>query len=432
MADIKISQLTAAVQVQDSDVLPMTSGSSTVKVSAQQLKSYATDGLDASDSAVLGSYVTAVSESNGVISVTREAADATPTENSNKMVKSGGVYSALSGKQNTLTFDNVPTSGSNNPVKSGGIYTALEGKEDALTFDSAPTQNSDNPVKSGGVFAALQNAGHTIKDDTTTYTKRQNLIFKGFYLDDDPTGDATIVSKNKPIPSWSNGSDADIIEALQKHYDGEIDLHDYWAVGDERTIDLSAMAATYVGESHPATTVTFVLMNAGGKKLSDGTTDCAFVVGMKEILYPAGWMNNTNTNNGSWSDTPRRTWCNNVFYNALPSSIKSIFKEFINATGRGGGMTSGTFNSTDYFALPAEIEVFGTNSVSISGEGTIFKYYETAANRTKIRTDTQENGAYWLRSPRSGNSTQFCYNDRGSVNYGGAYSNLGLSPFGCI
>lgn len=77
--------------------------------------------------------------------------DAEPTENSNKAVKSGGVYDALAGKQPTLTFDNVPTEDSDNPVKSGGIYDELETKQDTLTFDNTPTANSDNPVKSGGV-----------------------------------------------------------------------------------------------------------------------------------------------------------------------------------------------------------------------------------------------------------------------------------------
>ena len=433
MADIKISQLTAAVQVQDSDVLPMTSGSSTVKVSAQRLKTYVADGLDASDSAVAGSYVTAVSEANGVVSVTREAADASPTENSNKMVKSGGVYSALSGKQNTLTFDNSPTSGSNNPVKSDGIFTALSLKQDTLTFDSTPTQNSDNPVKSGGVYSALQNAGHTIKDDTTTFTKRPNLQFSGFYLEDDPTNSATIVRKNKPIPTWATGSNADIAEALQMHYAGEIDLHDYWSVGDERTVTLAAMEATGVGEAHDATTVTLVLMNAGGKTLSDGTTECAFVVGVKEAMYPAGYMNSTNTNSGGWRDCARRTWCNSVFYNAVPSAIRSIFKQFKNTSGTGGGSSSGTYDTTDYFALPAEIEVFGTTTYSVAGEGTQFKYYETAANRIKLRTDTQAAGTWWERSPYSGNSGHFCgVYASGNADSGNATYTHGLSPFGCI
>ena len=39
----------------------------------------------------------------------------------------------LDSKQSALTFDNVPTAGSDNPVKSGGIYNALSGKEDTIS-----------------------------------------------------------------------------------------------------------------------------------------------------------------------------------------------------------------------------------------------------------------------------------------------------------
>lgn len=80
--------------------------------------------LDVGDSATAGSYITAVSEANGKISVTRETADVTPTANSKKMLTSGGAKTALDVKQDTLTFDNAPTENSNNPVKSGGVYTA--------------------------------------------------------------------------------------------------------------------------------------------------------------------------------------------------------------------------------------------------------------------------------------------------------------------
>jgi hypothetical protein len=45
------------------------------------------------------------------------------------MAKSADVNTALEGKQDTLTFDNVPTASSNNPVKSGGVYTALNNVE---------------------------------------------------------------------------------------------------------------------------------------------------------------------------------------------------------------------------------------------------------------------------------------------------------------
>ena len=52
-------------------------------------------------------------------------------------------------------MDAAPTADSVHPAKSGGIYTALAGKQDLLTFDDTPTKNSNNPVKSGGVYSAL-------------------------------------------------------------------------------------------------------------------------------------------------------------------------------------------------------------------------------------------------------------------------------------
>lgn len=38
----------------------------------------------------------------------------------------------LNDKQDTLTFDSAPTANSNNPVKSGGVYTALANKQDTI------------------------------------------------------------------------------------------------------------------------------------------------------------------------------------------------------------------------------------------------------------------------------------------------------------
>ena len=81
--------------------------------------------------------------------------DSTPTENSNRPVKSGGIYTALAGKQPTLTFDTIPTEGSENPVESGGVFNALATKQDTLTLDSNPTKGSNNPVSSDGLYTAL-------------------------------------------------------------------------------------------------------------------------------------------------------------------------------------------------------------------------------------------------------------------------------------
>ena len=87
--------------------------------------------------------------------------DSAPISGSSNPVTSGGVYEAL---QNvSVQTDAVPTAGSTNAVQSGGVYTALQGKQNTLTFDALPTQNSQNPVTSGGVFNALQGAVGAVK-----------------------------------------------------------------------------------------------------------------------------------------------------------------------------------------------------------------------------------------------------------------------------
>lgn len=83
--------------------------------------------------------------------------DSAPTSGSSNPVTSGGVYDALT--HVSVETDAVPTAGSTNAVQSGGVYTALSGKQNTLTFDSTPTQGSTNPVTSGGVYAAIAAAG---------------------------------------------------------------------------------------------------------------------------------------------------------------------------------------------------------------------------------------------------------------------------------
>ena len=63
--------------------------------------------------------------------------------------------------------DTTPTENSTAPITSGGVFTALAGKEDTLTFDTTPTDESTNPVTSGGVFTALSALGTTVDNSNT-------------------------------------------------------------------------------------------------------------------------------------------------------------------------------------------------------------------------------------------------------------------------
>jgi hypothetical protein len=82
--------------------------------------------------------------------------DTEPTEDSTNPVESGGVYSALSTKQDTLTIDATPTENSSNPVQSGGTYTALAGKQDTLTFEGTYNASSNRAATESTVSDAIK------------------------------------------------------------------------------------------------------------------------------------------------------------------------------------------------------------------------------------------------------------------------------------
>lgn len=272
---------------------------------------------------------------------------------------------------------------------------------------------------------------------TTEGTFTLTASFGGF------TATTTYKVATLEMVAWSTGTDAQIKAMIDAYYAGDITLNDikqYWNIGDERTVALSAMAATGVGESHIAQNVTMVIMNWGGKKLaSDGTTDVLAVVGQKDLLNDGsnregGYMNSTATNTGGWKNCARRSWCNDVYRAAITSqTMRDCFKQFINQSGTGGSSSSGVENTSDYFAMAAEIEVFGTIHYSVAGEGTQFKYYETANNRKKYATSGGSASYWWERSPRSGFPNLFCIvNNTGDADNITAEGNFGLAPFGCI
>ena len=223
---------------------------------------------------------------------------------------------------------------------------------------------------------------------------------------------------------------------------GQINLTDYWTVGDERTVQLSAMAATGVGESHAAQAVTLVLMDstctgfALASATSGGKTKPSFIVGLKNSLAEEGYLNSTSINTNGWSGCARRTWCNDVFRAAIPSTLRGIFKQFKWKQGKGGGASSGLLETTDYFGLAPEKAVFGSATRSYSDEAALYaqwEWYQTASNRIKKLGDTGSASYWWECSPYSGNPSLFCLVFRdGSANYSIASYPYGLAPFGCI
>lgn len=251
------------------------------------------------------------------------------------------------------------------------------------------------------------------------------------------------------IVSWSSGTDAQIVAMVEGADRGVIDLYDEgWKIGDTRTVYLSAMSATGVGESHVAQDVEFVLMHYRDMNLASATasgrTKCNFVVGMKGVLANGnngedGYIYPSNDNRNGWRSCNRRTWCNNVFRYAIPSTLRSIFKQFTHNVGYKDRNNNGYISlSTDYFSLPTEKNVFGVRSYALIIESNAtdnfqFEWYKIADNRIKKSGTATNVYGGWTCSAASSSTTQWCYiNNNGNASQAPVNGSYGISPFGVI
>ena len=236
------------------------------------------------------------------------------------------------------------------------------------------------------------------------------------------------------IVTFSDGTDEEILAMVQAHYDDKIKLSDYWAIGDTRTVTLSAMSATYVGESHSSQDVQLTIIDFDHDDLVtpiNGKTKAAISVQLKNCLNTKGYMNSSNTNSGGWEESARRKWCNDIFYNAIPSILRNGIKQVIKKNYKVYNSNNITTTS-DYCFLLSETEIFGEKKYSIdSTEGTQYEYYKTSSNR--IKQVSGSNYYWWERSSSGSNSSGFCRVDAdGSAGFNNASSTRGLAPCLCI
>ena len=372
-------------------------------------------------------YLSNTSMSNGVQSGNGSATITIVSIAGHTYDANGGTFPDGSSKVIVADGETVPT-----PSREGFVF---EGWTDyTAQWMSATRMKVNGDWKPASeIFGKVDGEWKNVTKALTKVDDTWKTVYVNTNTSDSPTVE---------IVSWADGTDEQIAALVGAADAGQIDLVEDagWKVGDTRTVSLAAMAksGTYdgvswsVGETHAAQSVELVLMHQGGVKLADGST-CHFVVGMKDSLNESGYMNSSNTNSGSWDGCARRSWCNGAFRQAIPDSLRGIFKQMQTITAEThNGSTLKT--SIDYFALPAEREVRDKLNSSNSTEAASlvqFTWYATFANGKKKVNG--RNSDWWGRSPSNSWSETFCIiMHDGVAASADANSTRGLSPFGCI
>lgn len=97
--------------------------------------------------------------SGGTITV-----DSTMSSTSTNPVQNKVIYSALQGKQNTLT------AGTGISISGNTISCTVSGGGGSVTVDSAMSSTSTNPVQNKVIYSALQGKQNTLSYETWTFT----------------------------------------------------------------------------------------------------------------------------------------------------------------------------------------------------------------------------------------------------------------------
>lgn len=131
-----------------------------------------------------------------------------------------------------------------------------------------------------------------------------------------------------------------------------------------------------------------------------GGTKAGLTLGMVDCLATTAIMNTTALNTGGWRDSAMRTTMA-TYLSQLPAEWQSVIAP-VEKTTSAGGFSSTIYTTTDSLFILSMMEVFGTiyrnsgTQYSFSGEGTQYEYFANAP----LITDT--NNVTW--TALSGNS----------------------------
>lgn len=198
------------------------------------------------------------------------------------------------------------------------------------------------------------------------------------------------------------------------------------SVGDQVTLALNGTnyAFDVIGFNHD----TLTTANAYGDNTATGKAGITFQ--MHNCFATTNVMNHSSTNSGGWKSSVMRTSTMATMKGYLPTEWQTAIKPVNKASGTGGGSSSGTETVSDSCFLLAEIEIFGSTTYSVSGEGTQYEYYKAGGSKVK-----SQGGSYyywWERSPRTGNSSIFCCVNNGNASSNGAAIGNGVAFAFCI
>lgn len=324
--------------------------------------------------------------------------DAAPTEDSVKPAKSGGIYTALSGKQDVLTFDDAPVENSNDPVKSGGLYTKFSGLE--LTIDNIiraihrfprATPKDISSYLADGSFSdrVAGTNGHPLMDD----------IFVGDYL-----------HMSRAISAYERTGQ---YQETGSEYVTVADIDGAWGRGDSgNEINYHHLIMVPGKGLDPTEKQHF-----GRSRMNSGNDTTGGYAGCEMNTTTIGAV----TSSGSTASTATINQQLYAEFGAHLKTVRELVSNSINSSGYNRfGSATGCSNNWAWVSVQAilmsEAEVYGTTVWSSSGYDTGSAVRQLALFQQSEVARNNRSAYYWLKDVAS--AAYFCFaSSSGNANY---------------
>ena len=290
-------------------------------------------------------------------------------------------------------------------------FEASLGNLSAILSWTAPSPDEDNSFVGARIVRKIGSAPTGINDGTVVYegtaltytdtglTAGTTYYYRAFAYNAKKKYQTEYrVASLTAIAIYSNFADNDWDIIIGACHSGNVP--DTWVVGDSKTMTIDGVNYQFdiVGKNHDTYT-------AGGiAPLTFGLHDCY------GTTYP---MNLINTNDGGWNDSEMRTKTLPAILAKMPENIRNGIRA-VNKRTATKGHSSTIKTASDKLFTFSEMEVYGSATLSSSGEGKQYDYYK-AGNR-KVKKVGSTASWWWLRSPYEGTSDYFCaVSESGSV-----------------
>ena len=220
----------------------------------------------------------------------------------------------------------------------------------------------------------------------------------------------------------------------------------FWSVGDCKEVTLNGKVSDdltltnysawvyIIGFNHNAEREGNGIAFQGFKATKNGTPVCLTDGGYGGYKTSGTWfnMNNSKTNAGGWSSSHMRSAVMPLIKAAFPADLQAAIKPSTIFTTQGSGDGACTATEDEVFLL-AEYELSGGRSSASKQEPNYLKqysYYSAGNSKVMYKHNATSTAAYWwLRSPTSNSSTNFCnVYAAGYTGYNDASISNGVSP----